>query len=180
MSNGDNPTRPSFKDNVNFNTVGAIVFIAVSIGLFLIIPSQIDKPLIQLGASQSNLPPELFPQIIAGVFLLLGIWFFFKSFSIDQRNELKDLDREAIVNVAVTLIVMGAYVPLMVYLGFVLGSAIMIFVLSTYFGNRNYLLGAGVSLVLPILVFMTFRRVLKTELPPFPIDVYPLTNWSIF
>lgn len=180
MSNGDSSARPSFKDNVNFNTVSAIIFMAVAIALFIIIPSNIDKPLIQLGASQSNLSPELFPQIIAGVFLLLGLWFFFKSFSINERNELRDLDKEAIVNVSITLIVMAAYVPLMVYLGFVFGSAIMIFVLSTYFGNRNFALGAAVSLVLPVLVFMTFRRVLKTELPSFPIDIYPFTNWSVF
>ncbi|MDA0239303.1 MAG: tripartite tricarboxylate transporter TctB family protein [Proteobacteria bacterium] len=179
MSNGDTSARPSYKDKVNFNTVAAILFVALSILLFIFIPSQIDKPLILLGASQNNLAPELFPQMIAVALLILGIWFFFKSFSIDQKNELKDLDTEAIVNVAVTLIVMLAYVPLMVYLGFVVGSAIMIFVLSTYFGNRNYLAGVVISIVMPVIVFVIFARVLKTELPPFPIDIYPLTNWSI-
>ncbi|NQV56100.1 MAG: tripartite tricarboxylate transporter TctB family protein, partial [Rhodospirillales bacterium] len=71
------------------------------------------------------------------------------------------------------------YVVMMVNLGFVLGSAIMVFALSTYFGNRNLKLGAAVSVFVPVLIFFIFRRVLKTELPPFPIDIYPLTHWSL-
>jgi len=163
----------------NFNTVAAVVFVAGAIILYLLIPTQIDKPLIMLGASQSNLSPELFPQMVAASFLILGGWLFLKSFSLDQRNELRDLDREAITNVGITLVVMAAYVYLMVNLGFVLGSAIMIAVLSTYYGNRNYVLTAVVSIFVPMLIFFLFRRVLLTELPPFPIDIYPLTHWSL-
>jgi hypothetical protein len=64
----------------NFNTVAAVVFIVMSGVLYVIIPSQIDKPLIVLGASQASLPPELFPQMMAVGILVLGIWLFFKSF----------------------------------------------------------------------------------------------------
>ncbi len=163
----------------NFNTVAAVVFVAIAITLFVLIPSQIDKPLILLGASQSNLAPELFPQMVASSFLILGIWLFVKSFSLHQHNELRDLDREAITNVCVTLVIMAAYVYLMVNLGFVLGSALMIAAMSTYFGNRNYVLTAVVSIFVPMVIFFLFRRLLLTELPPFPIDIYPLTHWSL-
>ena len=74
----------------NFNTIAAICFIALSILLLIFIPSQIDKPLIQLSFGQFNLPPELFPQIIAGCMLALGAWFFYKSFSLEQVNELRN------------------------------------------------------------------------------------------
>ena len=163
----------------NFNTVAAILFIALGVFLYIVIPSQIYKPLIQLSVGQFNLPPELFPQIAAICMVILGVWFLYKSRSIDQVNELKNLDKEAIVNVAVTLVMMAIYVPLMVNLGFVLGSAIMIFAMSTYFGNRNYLVGVLISITLPVVVFATFRRLLLVELPPFPIDIYPLTHWSL-
>ncbi|MEE8291215.1 MAG: tripartite tricarboxylate transporter TctB family protein [Candidatus Tectomicrobia bacterium] len=163
----------------NFNTVAAVVCILMSGVLYVIIPSQIDTPLIVLGASQASLSPELFPQMMAVSFLGLGIWLFFKSFAIEQRNELRDLDREAIINVTVTLVVMALYVVLMVHLGFVVGSAIMIALLSTFFGNRNFVLGILVSIFVPMALFFTFRWVLKTELPPFPIDIYPLTHWSL-
>ena len=163
----------------NFNTIAAICFIALSILLLIFIPGQIDKPLIQLSFGQFNLPPQLFPQIIAGCMLALGAWFLYKSFLLKQVNELKNLDKEAIVNVVMTLVMMAIYVPLMVNLGFVLGSAIMIFAMSTYFGNRNFIAAVLVSIFLPMVVFATFRRLLLVELPPFPIDIYPLTHWSL-
>ena len=166
-------------ERINFNTVAAVSFIAFAIVLFLLIPFHIDKPLIVLAGSQSDLSAELIPQMVASSFLILGVWYFVKSFSLDQRNELRDLDREAIQNVCVTLVIMAAYVPLMVNLGFVVGSAAMIAVMSTYFGNRNYYLAAVVSISIPMVLFFLFRRVLLTELPPFPIDIYPLTHWSL-
>lgn len=164
---------------LNFNSIAAIGFIVLAILLYIFIPSQIDKPLIQLSFGQFNLPPELFPQIIAGCMLLLGAWFFYKSFSLSEVNDLRKLDKEAIVNVLTTLVMMAIYVPLMVNLGFVLGSAIMIFAMSSYFGNRNYFVAVLVAVFLPMLIFATFRRLLLVELPPFPIDIYPLTNWSL-
>ena len=167
------------RKKINFNTVSAIIFIAIGIFLYIVIPSQIDKPLIQLAIGQFNLPPEPFPKIMAVSMIILGSWFFYKSFFIVQVNELKNLDKEAITNVIVTLTMMAIYVPLMVGLGFVVGSAIMILAMSTYFGNRNYIFGVLISIILPMLIFVIFRRVLLVELPPFPVDIYPFTNWSL-
>ncbi len=154
----------------NFNTVAAIIFIGLAIGLYLIIPYHIDKPLIQLSVGQFNLPPELFPQIVAIVLFLLGVWFLIVSFGIDQKNLLRDLDKEAITNVTITLIMMAIYVPLMVNLGFVFGSAILVFAMSTYFGNRSFLLGGAISLIIPMGIYLIFLKVLFIELPPFPVD----------
>ncbi|MDH3316298.1 MAG: tripartite tricarboxylate transporter TctB family protein [Gammaproteobacteria bacterium] len=156
---------------INFNTISAVVFTALGIVLFLIIPHHIDKPLINLGgAGQSNLDAEAFPQMVAGMFVLLGAWYLFVSFSLREHNELRDLNVEAVTNVVVTLVIMAAYVWLMLSLGFVAGSAIMIFTMSTYFGNRNFVLGALVSIVVPLVVFVLFTKPLVTSLPPFPVD----------
>jgi len=164
---------------INFNTVAAVLFVAFGIALFLLIPTQIDKPLIVITGSVANLPAELFPKLISAAFLILGVWFTVISLKLRQENGFVALDKEAITNVAVTLFMMALYVPLMVNIGFVVGSAIMVFAMSTYFGNRNYWLGAAISIILPIGMFMMFRRLLLVELPAFPIDIYPLTNWSI-
>lgn len=174
-------SHPESAKRFNFNTIAALVFIALGIGLFLIIPHQIDKPFINIGgAGQSNLDAEAFPQMLAGVFVALGVWFLWVSFSLREHNELLDLDREAIINVAVTLVIMTAYVWLMVSAGFVIGSAIMIFVMSSYFGNRNFALGAAVSLVVPLVVFVLFTKVLVTSLPPFPVDEAIPASWVIY
>lgn len=174
-------SHPETAKRFNFNTIAALVFIALGIGLFLIIPHQIDKPLINIGgAGQSNLDAEAFPQMLAGVFVLLGAWFLWVSFSLREHNELLDLDGEAIINVAVTLVIMSVYVWLMVSAGFVIGSAIMIFAMSTYFGNRNFMLGAAVSVVVPLVVFVLFTKVLVTSLPPFPVDEVVPASWVIY
>jgi hypothetical protein len=165
----------------NFNTVTAVVFIVLAAVLFFIIPSQIDTPLINLGgAGQSNLEAETFPQIIAGAFFLLGIWYLYISFRLRQHNQLRDLNLEAITNVLVTLVIMSAYVGLILYLGFVVGSFIMVFVMYTYFGNRNYLMGFVVSLAVPTLVFVLFTKPLVTSLPPFPVDEVIPNSWVIY
>lgn len=174
------PQRKISRDNINFNTVSAILSIVLAIALFGFIPGQIDKPLIALGASQSNLPPELFPQVVAVCFLLLGVWFFFISFNIDQPNELKKLDREAISNVSGTLVIMAAYVWLMVNLGFVAGSAVMIMIMSTFFGNRSYLLSGAIAVIIPVIVYVVFTKLLVTSLPPFPIDEIVPNDWTIY
>ena len=164
----------------NFNTIAAFVFILLSIGLFLVIPYQIDKPLINIaGVGGSNLSAELFPKIVAASLFLLGIWYLMISFNIVQKNDLLELDREAVTNVLITFVLMGCYVFLMVNLGFVLGSALMVLTMSTYFGNRNLIVGLALSILLPMFMFFVFRRLLLVELPPFPIDIWPLTHWSL-
>lgn len=162
----------------NYNTVASIVFILLGGALFLLIPHQIEKPFIVLATNQQELSVELFPQIVASAFVGLGIWSFFKSFSVDERNQLMDLDREAVTNVSITLGAMAAYVVLMVNLGFVVGSACLIAFLATFFGNRNYYMTAIVSIVIPVAVFYVFTGLLQTSLPPFPIDTF-LTPYSI-
>ena len=164
----------------NFNTIAAFVFILLSIGLFLVIPYQIDKPLINIaGVGGSNLSAELFPKIVAASLFLLGIWYLMISFNIVQKNDLLELDREAVTNVLITFVLMGCYVFLMVNLGFVLGSALMVLTMSTYFCNRNLIVGLALSILLPMFMFFVFRRLLLVELPPFPIDIWPLTHWSL-
>lgn len=175
----DDTEAKTSEKHLNYNSVAALVFVALSIALWVLIPDHVDKPLIRVVGDVS-LPAELFPQVIAVGIFVLGIWFFWKSRSLHQRNELRDLDREAITNVAVTAACMAGYVWLMVNIGFVMGSMIMIFVVSTYFGNRNYWAGALVSIIVPFALFMLFTKVLVTSLPPFPIDEAVPSNWAIY
>lgn len=163
---------------LSFNTVAAVLFIVLALVLLAIIPHQIDKPLIVLSDAGSTLSPELFPRIVAVAFLLLGVWYLLRSRSLDERNGFRDLDREAVSNVLITLVAMSAYVGLMVHLGFVVASAILIASLSTFFGNRNYYLTALVSILVPVAIFFLFTRLLLTSLPPFPVDTV-LTRYSL-
>ena len=164
--------------NVNFNTVAAAAFVVLSVVLFVIIPHQIDEPLIALGQDENSLEASLFPGIVAAGFLILGMWFFVKSFSLGEANNLRSLERSAVINVVVTLAAMAVYGPAMMVLGVVVASAIIIAFLSTFYGNRNYALTAVVSVAVPVAIFFAFTKLLATSLPPFPIDTV-LTRYFI-
>jgi putative tricarboxylic transport membrane protein len=162
----------------NFNTVAAATFVALSVVLFVIIPHQIDKPLIVLAQDENSLEASLFPRLVAAAFLILGVWFFFRTFSLREVNGLRSLDRSAVVNVVVTLVAMAVYVPAMMTLGFVVSSAVLIAFLATFYGNRNHALTAIVSIAVPVAMFFAFTKLLATSLPPFPVDTV-LTRYFI-
>lgn len=96
---------------IDFNTVAAILFVVFAVALFVIVPHQIDKPLIVLAPDENGLEATLFPRLVAAGFLVLGIWFFFKSLGLRERNRLRDLNRSAVFNVVVTLAAMAVYGP---------------------------------------------------------------------
>ena len=152
---------------MNFNTVSAIGFIAFSILLFVLIPTQIEKPLLILGQSP-GLDPALFPQIVAGAFGFLGLWFFAKSRKMAEPNGLKALNTEAIVNVSVSVAVFLAYALLMEPLGFIPSSTLMIFGLAVFYGIRNIPLIAVVAIAVPTVTYFIFTKGLKVFLPEIP------------
>jgi len=162
----------------NFNTVAAVFFVVLAIVLFVIIPGQIEKPIIVLAEDAMSLNANVFPQLVAAGFLGLGIWFFFKSFHLTETNLLLELDLPALINVGVTLAAMAIYAVTMIAVGFVVSGAIMIAFLATFYGNRNYYLTAAVSIVVPVAIFFIFTKLLTTSLPPFPIDTI-LTRYFI-
>ena len=166
------------KGKANFNTVAAVFFVVLAIVLFVVIPGQIETPIIVLAEDAMNLQAEVFPQLVAAGFLGLGTWFFFKSFSLTETNQFLELDRTALVNVGTTLVAMAIYAWAMLVLGFVVSGAILIAFLATVYGNRNYYLTAAVSIAVPVAIFFTFTKLLATSLPPFPIDTF-LTRYFI-
>ena len=152
----------------NFNTVAAVVFIVFAIVLFFITPYQVEKPAIVFGQSLNALDPTLFPRIVAIFLLGLGGWLFFESFSLTERNGFRDLDREAYVNVGVSVGAFTLYAVLMEPLGFILSSILLVGGLSIFYGVRNLLLVAAVSILVPVAIYFTFTRMLQVFLPAFP------------
>lgn len=152
----------------NFNTIAALVFIAFAIFLFFITPYQVEKPAIVFGQSLNALDPTLFPRIVALFLLGLGIWLFFESVHIRERNGFRDLDREAYINVGVSLGTFTLYALLMEPLGFILSSVLLVGGLSIFYGVRNFLLVGAVSIVIPVSIYFVFTRLLQVFLPALP------------
>ena len=153
---------------LNFNSYVSMLFVGLGAIILIIIPSQIEKPLVIFGQSENALNPTLFPSIVAIGFLGLGIWSFIKSFSIDEPNGLAKLDTEAYLNVGVIILALFAYALLMVPLGFIPSSALLVSGLSYFFGTRNIPMILLVGIGVPVGIYFIFTYGLKVFLPEIP------------
>ena len=152
----------------NFNIVSAVFFVLFGILLYLITPYQVEEPVIIFGQSLNALDPTLFPRILAVGFVLLGGWYAVVSLGLRERNGFRDLDRQACINVGVSIGAFALYAVAMEPLGFVLSSVLLILGLSAFYGARNLFLIALVGIGVPITIYMIFTRLLQVFLPEFP------------
>ena len=159
----------------NFNTVWGLVAIAFGVALFAITPGQVERPLLLFGQKPSGLDPDFFPRLVAVLFVLFGGWLVWRSFALVETNGLRLLDREAIVNVAVTVLMFFAFAVALPRVGFVIAAVVVIAVLSTFYGNRNVWAGAAISIGVPLAFFNIMRVWLKVVLPGQPF--FPNVLW---
>ena len=145
-----------------------MVFIVLWAVMFIIIPYQIQKPMLFMGRSLMGLKPTLFPRLATLALIGLNIWYLIISFRIDEKNGFMEVSKEGYFRVVATLTVFLAYALLFEPLGFVLSSVLVAGSLSTYFGNRSIPVGIAVSLGVPIGIYFVFTRLLKVSLPEFP------------
>jgi len=165
---GDEAAPQSGKFRFTFNTGCAIGVVVLGIAIWVLTPYQVEQAVPLFGKPASGLDPHLFPRLVAAVFVLLGIWYFFRAITLDEDNRLTHLDREAIINTVVSLVTFAIFALTMEYVGFVIAGAAVMFFLSTFYGNRTWWLGIVVSLAVPFAVFNLFTKVLLVFLPEFP------------
>ncbi len=159
----------SWRSNFNYNTVTAIVFLILWTIMFFTIPYQIQKPMLFMGRSLMGLKPTLFPQIAILALIVLNIWYLVISFRIKDKNLFTEVTRQGYFRVIASLVVFCAYALLFEHLGFVLSSVLVAGSLSTFYGNRNVLVGVLVSVGVPMGIYFVFTRLLKVSLPEFPL-----------
>jgi len=152
----------------NFNIGCAIGTIALGIAIWVLTPYEVETAVLLFGKPASGLDAHLFPRIIAVIFIALGIWYFIRALTLREENLLRRLDREAIVNTIVSLITFFIFAELMELIGFVISGTLVMFFLSSFYGNRTWWLGILVSVAVPLGVFNLFTKVLSVFLPEFP------------
>lgn len=168
MANGRDQEVADTRPPENFNAVLAVCTILLGIAIVILTPYQVDKQPVLLGIGASGLDPATFPMMIGGGFILVGILYLIQSRSLHERNLFRDLDRDAWINVCVTLLIGVFYVLILVPLGFVIASALSVGALSIFYGARNWLSIAFVAIGVPAILFEVFTRVLLVSLPGFP------------
>lgn len=155
----------SWKSRTNFNTVVAIVLMVFSIIVFILIPYEIEKPRLLMGRSLSGLTPSLFPRLsIVGLFILSVCYLVFSP-KMEEKNLFKELQAKSLVRVLVTVAVFVIYALIFEPLGFILSSALMVFFLTLYYGNRNILIMLLVVVGAPLAIYFIFTHILQVSLP---------------
>ena len=158
----------SWYRHINYNTVVAIFFIILWTIMFLTIPYQIQKPMLFMGRSLMGLKPTLFPRLAILSLIGLSIWYLVISFRIKDKSLFPEVTRHGYFRIIASLVVFCAYALLFEHLGFVLSSVLVAGTLSTYYGNRNIVVGILVSVGVPLGIYFVFTRLLKVSLPEFP------------
>jgi hypothetical protein len=153
---------------INFNTVLAAGCVLFSIFLFAVIPSEVERPPVLFGMASQGLDPTFFPDVVATLFLLVGLWYLYASFRLADRNDFRGLSRDNYTSVAVTTVMFVVYAAILVPLGFVLSSALVVGALSVFYGARHWITIVLVSVGVPAVVYVVFRRLLTVALPELP------------
>lgn len=166
VENESKPAGPGFRFNFNFGcAIGVILF---GVAIWVLTPYQVEKAVPLFGEPASGLDAHLFPRLIAAIFVTLGILYFIKAFVLKEDNELLKLNREAIINTVVSFVSLGVFAFAMVPIGFVISGALVMFFLSTFYGNRTWWLGILISTAIPFGIYNLFTKVLLVYLPEFP------------
>jgi hypothetical protein len=164
----DTGSGPASPGGLNFNTVFGVLGIVFGVVLFIITPDQVDRPRLLFGQKPSGLDPDFFPRLVSVLFIIAGGWLVWRARSLSEENGIRSLDNEAITNVLVTVAAFLVLALVMPWLGFVISSIILLAVLSTFYGNRNVIAGAAISIGVPLAFFNMLRVWLQVVLPQNP------------
>jgi len=171
----DTGNGPASRSALNFNTVFGVLGIVIGIVLFVITPDQVERPRLLFGQKPSGLDPDIFPRMVSILFIITGAWVILRARVLVEENRIRNLDSEAITNVLVTVagfLILALVLP---WLGFVISSIVLLGVLSTFYGNRNLVMGATVSICVPLIFYNILRIWLQVVLPQNPF--FPNILW---
>jgi putative tricarboxylic transport membrane protein len=160
--------RPPHRGGINFNTVLAGGCVLFSVFLFLVIPSEVERPPVLFGTTSAALDPAFFPELVATCFMLVGLWYLYTSFRLNDANGFRGLKKHNYASVLFTTVMFVVYASILRPFGFILSSALVVAVLSTFYGARHWLTVVLVALGVPAAVYAVFRRILTVALPEFP------------
>ena len=156
-------------------------FVSILIGIFVIIkiPTEIEKPVLIFGQSSSEINPELVPLIVSIMLIIFGSYIAFCERNSLSNNSWPILTKALLKNVGFAIICLITYSLLFTFLGFVLASSILIFILSQYLGDVNNSISLLLSIIFPLIVFGVFVNVMHVFLPEFPFFEMRIGNYLI-
>ena len=167
-----NPSNSSRKEMLKLNLITGLVLIALCLAVIIwLIPFQIDAR----EADQAGMSPRFFPYISAIVLLLLAtlltaingfkIWRHQESADEEsEENEILGFGRKEVANLMFMTLGVVVFMTLMKYTGFLVSSAILLFVTMYLAGVRRYPLFL-VAIVFPFAIKQLFWHLFEVYLP---------------
>lgn len=150
---------------LDVNTGIALFFTILSLGLLTSVASQIAKPRLVMGRSLTALDASLFPYIALGALLLLSLLFLYRCLKVEQKDQSFELALTSFPRTIICISILFAYALLMNLFGFIASSGLTLFALTTFFGNRNWVLGISVSIIFPVVIYFLFLYAFQVYLP---------------
>jgi len=141
----------------------AIVYMTVAclaVWFFILIPSEVGKPVTLFGAAPDGLDPRAMPRFALLGIALVGFWGALTTF----RNDAIAFTRPTLA-VGITCVASFLFAAVLVPLGFVLASALTVLSLSIVLGGRHLPGLALAGVAIPTGIYLMFTRVLHIALP---------------
>ncbi len=109
---------------------------------------------------------DVIPKVLGYLLLILSVFLFFIK---DEESEEQKARRNIPKKEVGMLLGVGGliilYIIFLEILGFVLVTALFIFLCSRFLGYKNYLANVLVSIILPVSLYLMFTQLLRISLP---------------
>lgn len=143
----------------------ALTFLVVGTAYYLLIPYQVEKPMLVFGQAMMDMTPTLFPTI-AGIGLIVTSAFALaQSLLSPEENPFKSVNRVVLKQIGVILALLYIFAVAFEPVGFIVSGVLVTLALSFYLGNRSPVALAVLALGVPGLVYFVFTKLLLIALP---------------
>ena len=165
--------------NITPNLITSIFSIIFGIFIFLKIPTEVEKPLLLFGQSSSEIDPKVVPSIISFMFVMFGFYTFIFERKNKNTNTWPLISKQMLLNISVTILLLFGYSIIFHFLGFVVSSFLLIFLLSNFMGNVNVKYVFSLAILFPFCVFFIFVNIMHVFLPEFPFYELRIGNFLL-
>ena len=140
---------------------------AVRLDTYLSIVLLVAGALIFMEAKSFPQTPSEFPVWISAILIGLSALLFIQSITNRHDDKKLDINKKALIQIAITAAEIGAYIIFLPFLGYIITSFALVLSLSILFGYRSIKYLAMTPLAAVLLSWAVFSFILNIPLPGF-------------
>lgn len=143
-----------------------IVLLALCGVMLLVIPSQVHAPTVKIvGWGEGTLSPSFFPYFVVSALAVASALLIATRRHRPDPLAVNALPRAAVVRLAALVAMWAAYVAALPWLGYLVGTALLLVAMMRFLGYRRWGVMAAVAAAVPLVTFWAFEGLLKVFLP---------------